>query len=75
MLEKSQVESREHQKNAYIRHQPFPESISEERQIETDYNGCHRHRVEHNAYPSAHFSNASFHDGPSAWEFRRHCTK
>jgi hypothetical protein len=40
--EKSQVESTEHQDNADIHHQAFPKSASEERQIYTDDNGCHR---------------------------------
>ena len=52
----SQVESCKHQNNADIYHQPFPESVSEERQIYTDYNGCHRQRVKHDSYLSAHFS-------------------
>jgi hypothetical protein len=33
MPEESQVESSEHQDNANIRYQPFPESVSEEREI------------------------------------------
>jgi hypothetical protein len=33
MPEESQVESCEHQDNANIRYQPFPESVSEEREI------------------------------------------
>jgi len=57
--EKSQVESSEHQDDADIHHQSFPESISEERKIYADYNGCHHHRVEHPNYPSAHFSKTS----------------
>jgi hypothetical protein len=52
--EKSQVESCGHQNNANIYHQPFPESISEEREIYTDYDGCHRHDVKHDSYLSAH---------------------
>lgn len=63
MPEESQVESGEHQDNANIRYQPFPESVSEEREIYTGYNGCHRHHVEHPSYPSTHFSKTSFHDG------------
>jgi hypothetical protein len=33
--------------NANIHYQPFPESVSEEHEIYTDYNGCHRHHVKH----------------------------
>src|SRR5262249_42763758 len=56
MPEESEVKSSEHQDNANIHRQPFPESVSEEREIYTDYNGCHRHRVKHASYLSAHFS-------------------
>jgi hypothetical protein len=54
--EESQVESCEHQNNANIHHQPFPESVSEEHEIYTDYDGRHRHHVKHHGYRSAHFS-------------------
>lgn len=54
--EESQVESREHQDNANIHCQPFPESVSEEHEIYADYEGCHRHHVKHDSYLSAHFS-------------------
>jgi len=59
--EKSQVESSEHQDNANIHYQPFPESVSEEHEIYTDYNGCHCQHVKHHSYPSVHFSTTSFH--------------
>jgi len=58
-LEESKVESCEHQDNANIHCQSFPESVSEERQIYTDYDGCHRHRVKHPSYLSAHLSQPS----------------
>jgi hypothetical protein len=57
--EESEVESCEHQDNANIHCQPFPESVSEERDIYTDYDGCHRHRVKHSSYLSVHFSQHS----------------
>jgi hypothetical protein len=41
--EESQIESREHQDNANVRYQPFPESVSEEREIQTDYDSNHCH--------------------------------
>lgn len=47
--EESQVESYEDQDDANIHYQPFPESISEEHEIYSDYKGCHRHRVKHAA--------------------------
>jgi hypothetical protein len=54
--EESQAESCEHQDNANIHCQPFPESVSEEHEIYTNYDGCHRHHVKHDSYLSAHFS-------------------
>jgi hypothetical protein len=54
--EESPVESSEHQDNANIHCQPFPDSVSEERHIYTDYDRCHRHHVKHDSYLSAHFS-------------------
>jgi hypothetical protein len=55
MPQESQVESCEYQDYSNIRYQPFPESVSEEREICTNYEGCHCHHVKHNPYPSAHF--------------------
>jgi hypothetical protein len=49
-------ESCEHQDNANIHYQSFPESVSKEHDIYADYNGCHRHHVKHDSYLSAHFS-------------------
>jgi hypothetical protein len=60
--EESKVESCEHQDNANIHAQPFPESVSEEREIYTDYDGCHRDRVKHSSYLSVHFSQPSLDD-------------
>jgi len=54
--EEPHVESSEHQDNANIYYQPFPESVSEEREIYTNYNGYHRHRVKHFSCPSVHFN-------------------
>jgi hypothetical protein len=53
--EESQVESCEHQDNANIRCQPFPELVSEEHEIYADYDGCHHYPVKHDRYLSAHF--------------------
>jgi hypothetical protein len=57
--EEPQVERCEHKDDADIHHQSFPESVSEERKIYTDYNGYHHHRVEHPNYSSVHFSTTS----------------
>src|SRR5579863_2462118 len=54
--EESEVESCEHQDSANIHCQPFPESVSEEREIQTDYERGHRYHVNHCSYLSAHFS-------------------
>jgi hypothetical protein len=53
--QKSQVESSEDQDDANINNQTFPESVSEEREIYTDYHGYHRHHVKHDSDLSAHF--------------------
>src|SRR6266851_863306 len=55
-LQESQVERCEHQDDSNIHYQPFPESVSEEHEIYTDYDGYHRHHVKHDSYLSAHFS-------------------
>jgi hypothetical protein len=54
--EESRVESCEHQDDANIRCQPFPESVSEEHEIYSGYDGRHRHHVKYNRNPSAHVS-------------------
>jgi hypothetical protein len=43
--QESQIERCENQDDPNIHCQPFPESVSEEREIYTDYDGCHRHQV------------------------------
>jgi hypothetical protein len=55
MPEESEVESCENQDNADIHCQPLPKSVSEEREIYTDYDGHHRYHVKHGSYCSAHF--------------------
>jgi hypothetical protein len=59
MPEESQIESSEHQDNANIHCQPFPELVSEEHEIYTDYDGGHRHHVKDYSYLSTHFSQHS----------------
>ena len=54
--EESQIESREHQDNANVRYQPFPESVSEERDIQTNNDCYHCHHVKRDSDLSAHFS-------------------
>ena len=69
MPEESQVESREHQDDSNIHYQPFPESVSEEHEIYTDYDGYHRHHVKYDSYLSAHFSPWFNRDGNRHFEF------
>ena len=47
MLEEFQVESCKYQDNSYIRYQPFPESVSEEQEIHTEYGGYQQQYVKH----------------------------
>jgi hypothetical protein len=54
--QESEVESYEHQDDTNIHGQPFPEPVSEEQDIYSDYDGYHRHHVKHDGYLSAHFS-------------------
>src|SRR5580693_116745 len=54
MPEEPQVESSEHQHQADIHDQPFPESVSEEREVDSDYDGCHRQYIKYDHDPTAH---------------------
>ena len=54
--EESHIESQEYQDNANVRYQPFPESVSEERDIQTNYDGYHCHQVQRDSDLSARFS-------------------
>src|SRR5271163_4597 len=64
--EESEVEGTEHQDNANIHGQPFPEAASEEHEIYTDYDGCHRQHVKHDSYlcGNRHFWRACGHSNP-----------
>jgi hypothetical protein len=67
-LEKSQVESAEHQDNADIHYQPFPESVPEEREIHTDYDGRHRQYVKHDSDLSAHLGHSFNRSTDNPWD-------
>jgi hypothetical protein len=54
--QKSKVKSREHQNNANIHREPFPESVSEKPEIHADYGGYHRRHVKHDRYLFANSS-------------------
>ena len=56
MPEEFEVKSHERQNNANIRCEPFPELVSEEPEIYTDYDGYHRRQIKPDSYLSAHFS-------------------
>jgi hypothetical protein len=66
--EESEVESSEHQDNANIHGEPFPESVSEEHEIHTDDDGCHRQHIKHDSSLSAHFSSVRLIDFRMAGE-------
>jgi len=55
ILQESPITRCEHQDDSNIHCQPFPESVSEEHEIYTHYDGCHRRRVKHVSDLSAHF--------------------
>jgi hypothetical protein len=54
MPEKSHVEGQKDENDPDIHHQPFPKSVSEKREINSDYDGCHRQQVKPGSYLSAH---------------------
>ena len=54
--EESHIESQEYQDNANVRYQPFPESVSEKSDIQTNYDGYHCHQVQRDSDLSARFS-------------------
>ncbi|HEV2561932.1 MAG TPA: hypothetical protein VGT78_07305 [Rhizomicrobium sp.] len=53
MPEESQIESREHQDNADIHDQPFPETVSKECEVESDDRGNHRQHIKQDNYPAS----------------------
>jgi hypothetical protein len=54
-LYESQIEGCKYQNNTDIRHQAFPESIPEEQQIHSNYNGYQQTRVERDNHTFCHF--------------------
>ena len=44
-LPKPQIKSPKHQDDSYVDHQPFPEPISEEQEIDTEYDGHQQHEI------------------------------
>jgi hypothetical protein len=54
--QESQVESRDHQDNADVRYQPWPELMPEEQQIYDDDAGCHHQNTKHDIGTSWRFS-------------------
>jgi hypothetical protein len=45
--------------NANVRCEPWPEVVSEERQIDADNNGDHDHHVKRGSYRAAHHGKTS----------------
>ncbi|MFZ0845663.1 MAG: hypothetical protein WAM62_07710, partial [Pseudolabrys sp.] len=56
---KSEIKSPEHQDNANIHDQPFPESVSQERKIHADDHGNHRHHIDRDNNSSVHFGSST----------------
>jgi hypothetical protein len=56
MTKEFEVASREHQNNANIHREAFPESISQEPEIHADYDGYHRRHVKRDGYLFANSS-------------------
>ncbi|MGH6993672.1 MAG: hypothetical protein ACREEH_10090, partial [Caulobacteraceae bacterium] len=54
MPEKAQVEGDEHQDDADVRDQPFPQSVSKEGDVDADDERRHRKKVEHGNYLLSH---------------------
>lgn len=46
-LQEPQIEGREHQDHADVHHQPFPEPVPEEQDINADHDGDQREHVKH----------------------------
>jgi hypothetical protein len=57
ILNESQVESREYQDNSYIYDQPFPQPVSEKKEIYTEDDGHQQQYVNHH-------NDRSFHSHP-----------
>jgi hypothetical protein len=56
VLEESHIERREHQNNADIHHQPFPESVPKEKYVHGNDNGYQRGKIKHNRHVLRHLS-------------------
>jgi hypothetical protein len=65
MPEESEVDSREHQNNANVYYQSFPESVSEERDIHADNDDYHCHHVKSDGDCFTHFSLHGLHSNES----------
>jgi hypothetical protein len=65
-LQESQVESCEHQDNSYIHCQPFPEPVSEEQEINGNYNSYQQHNAEYDRCLFSHFRSSAQSISPSA---------
>jgi hypothetical protein len=55
-LQESQVEGSNHQDNADIHHQPWPELMPEEQQIHDNDTGCHHQDAKHHIGIPGHFN-------------------
>ncbi len=55
-FQESEVEGCEYQDDSYVHHQPFPEPVLEEQDIDRDDYGCHQDYVECADRLASHFS-------------------
>jgi hypothetical protein len=55
MFQESEIEGREYQNDPYIYRQPFPESVPEEQNIDSDDHGCQQQYVKYGSRLSSHF--------------------
>ena len=54
MLQESQVERREHQDDSNVHHQPLPEPVPEEQDVDGDHDGYQREHVKDGGCLSSH---------------------
>lgn len=52
--EEDEIEGREDQDNADVHEQPFPEEVSEEREVDSDDDGDHGDEEKYDSYLSVH---------------------
>jgi len=54
VLQEPEVERSEHEDDANVYRQPFPEVVSEEQDVDSDHDGYQRHHEKPSRYRSSH---------------------